>query len=477
MQDTGGSREIRIVARESIYIYGANLILSILGFIYWAIAAKTVPSSVVGSSSTIVSLATITITIASLGMNISILRVSGTRPGEAPRIFMTALIMGVASLALASTLGLPIYTRLLESPSASALVVALVLAWGPLIVMETSLIAVRRAKYLLYTRLISGGARLLAGIPLVMLTPTILGVVGGYLTGFAAALALATTLVVLNGLTRGRPSRFYARELIRAGTPVWLPSVVMVVGSQLAVVYTYALRGGEEAGYLYIAQTIALAIDMARSAIAWAIIPSIASNSINYSDLGNLIRRVYSVLLPVNMTLFIFPEPLLLAINPEYLSSITPLRIYVISNIILLLIGLLATNIYARGNYRYTLIMDTSMSLTRVILYPVLTSLYGAVGAAMAFLAGTLVLAVFVTLASGSVGLPYKKIVGALLLSVLLGVVLKSIAATSGIVVDAGLAILYLAILYLAQVMIKLTSKSELIELVKTMITAVKALR
>jgi len=105
------------------------------------------------------------------------------------------------------------------------------------------------------------------------------------------------------------------------------------------------------------------------------------------------VRLVFALLLPINTALFFFPEPVLKLINPEYIVATNPLKIYISTNIVLLIIGLITTHIYAIGNYIYTLLINIASNITRMALYTVLTPIYGAIGAATSYLAGTLTIA------------------------------------------------------------------------------------
>ena len=89
--------ELGVVARESIFIYSANFIASVAGFLYWVIAAKLVPSNVLGTATTIISLTSITITLSTLGLGTAILRVGSIHRNEIGRVAYTALVLDLAA--------------------------------------------------------------------------------------------------------------------------------------------------------------------------------------------------------------------------------------------------------------------------------------------------------------------------------------------------------------------------------------------
>jgi len=463
---SGVNEELGVVARESFYIYGASLIASSTGFLYWVIAAKLVSSNVLGTASTIISLTSITITLSTLGLGTAILRVGSIHRDKIGRVAYTALILNLATTIMITLGGLIIYARILGSTWLALLVLPLALIQVPIIALRPVLITTRNAKYLSYTQILNATTRIGLGIAILLTTPTVTAVVTGYLLGFLAVTITLLAIILRRKLLEPHASRTYATELLRAGIPMWLPSTIAVLGTQLAVVFTYSIRGGSEAGYLYIAQTIALAIDAARVAVASALIPSIASGNIGKGKLGDVIRLVFALLLPVNMALFFFPEPILRLINPEYLAAVNPLKIYILANTILLTVGLIATHIYASGNYRYTLLINTSMSITRVVLYIILTPLYGATGAATAYLAGTLIASTLIVPKIRGVKAPWNRITLSLAVAVFLGIILKYSVNESTLITIIAV-VVYLLLMYLAHVALKLLKKIELIQLLR----------
>ena len=453
--------ELGVVARESIFIYSANFIASVAGFLYWVIAAKLVPSNVLGTATTIISLTSIAITLSTLGLGTAILRVGSIHRDKIGRVAYTALVLDLASTTIVALGGLTIYARVLGSTRLALLVVPLALVWAPTAALTPVLITTRNARYLSYAQTLSAITRIGLGVAILLTTPTITGVVAGYLLGFLAVTITLLAIILRRKLLEPKASKTYAIELLRAGIPIWLPSTIAVLGTQLAVVFTYSIRGGSEAGYLYIAQTIALAIDAARVAVASALIPSIATRNVSKGELGDVIRLVFALLLPVNMTLFFFPEPVLKLINPEYLTAVNPLRIYILANVVLLIVGLVATHIYASGNYRYTLLINTSISTTRVALYTILTPLYGAAGAATAYLAGTLTATTLIAPKTRGVKAPWSRMSLSLAIAILLGITLKHLTVESTLATVIAI-MMYLLLVYLVHIALRLLKKTEL---------------
>ena len=466
MNNTELNDELEVVARESLLLYISDLIASFAGFLYWFIAAKIVSSTILGTASAIVSLSTIVVTASSLGLAMAILRIGSIYRNTLGSVSATAIVLGIGSLLLVSLISLPLLIHVLGSIYLFLFVVSLALFTLLISILRSTLIVIRAAKYLPYTQSIAAVARVSIGIGLLLILPSVSGVVGGYLIGLLASSLSLLLIALRRGFLRLRPSRRYVAELLRAGYPVWLPSIVMVLGTQLGVVFTYSLRGGSEAGYLYIAQTIALAADAARQAIARALIPSIATENIDRQRLGTAIRLTYALLLPINTALIFFPEPVLRLISSEYIAAANPLRIYAATNMVLAAIGLVTTYIYATGSYRYTLLINSTMSVTRVALYTALTPLYGATGAAIAYLAGALAASIPITarILREGIAMPWREMTAATSVSLAIGVGLswlgQSITST----------MIAVATMYVALLVLKIIRREEAVAIVKSLL-------
>ncbi len=469
--------ELGSIARESIYIYSAGFLSALTGFVYWIVAAKLVPSSALGAASTIVSLVSIITVVSSLGLNMAVLRIGSIYRSRIGQVSWTALTLNLVAVLIVLTVGLPIYMSTLDSTKLVLFVVYLALIAAPAISLRSILIALRRARYLPYVQVANTIARMGAGIAILLIMPKTEGVILGYLLGSLAITLTLLTITMRERLLELHISRHITGELLRAGIPIWLPSTIAVLGTQLAVVFTYVSRGGSEAGYLYIAQTIALTVDGAKAAIVSALIPSIASETIDRNALREVIRIAYAILLPINMALFFFPETVLRPIGMEYLAAVNPLRIFTLTNIVLLISGPIIAHIYATGNYRYTLLINISMSTTRVALYTILTPLYGATGASTAYLIGTLVATILAIPEIVKTRLPWQTMTSSLTLALLLGAILLYLEGKSYTPLMLYIAlIIYILLAYLMIAALKLLRREEIIKLLEILRNTIKQL-
>jgi len=136
--------------------------------------------------------------------------------------------------------------------------------------------------------------------------------------------------------------------------------------------------------------------------------------------------------------------------------------------VVLLMVGLIVTHIYASGDYRYTLLINTSMSTTRVALYTILTPIYGATGAATAYLAGTLVATTLIVPKTRGVKAPWSRMTLSLVIAILLGIILEHLTSEHSLTTIIA-AIVYLLLAYLVHIALKLLKKVELIQLLRVL--------
>jgi len=449
-----------------MYIYGANLIASATGFLYWVIAAKFVSSNVLGTASAVISLTSIVSALSTLGLGTAILRVGPIYRDKIGEVTCTALVLDLSATVIMVLGGLIVFTKILGYSWSVFFIIPLALVWVSATTLRPVFIATRNAKYLSYAQTLSAIVRIGIGIAILIALPTVIGVLLGYLLGSLAVIITLLVVILQKKLLELRTSKTHAIELLRAGIPIWLPNIITVLGTQLGVVFTYSLRGGSEAGYLYIAQAIALAIDSARVAIASALISSIATNRFNLERLSQAIRLIYTLLLPLNIILIFCPEPLLQLINTEYIVAANLLRLFATSNIMLSAVGLVATHIYAKGDYKYTLLINTATSITRITLYTMLTPLYGATGVATAYLTGTIVttILVMVKIIKEKVIMPWREMFISTLIAIFINITIEGFRQTL-ITVATALTMMYAILLVL-----KIIRKEELLILARAVL-------
>jgi len=177
------------------YIWGVTLVSSVVGFVFWALAARFYTPDEVGLASAVISAAALVAGIASLGMGIGLVRFL-PEARDPSRLLNSVLLFGLVSslvIALAYAAGLPLWSPallFLRRDLAYLLVfLAYVLVTVLTQVVRVAFIARRRAVYGLGQTLILNGARLALIIPFAVLGD--IGLVGSVLAGSAVALVVS----------------------------------------------------------------------------------------------------------------------------------------------------------------------------------------------------------------------------------------------------------------------------------------------
>ncbi len=243
----------------SLSIFIAQTLWHLIGFVYWFAAAKLVSSAVLGTASTATSLASITIAVSSLGLSSAVLRVSGVYRDKISEVAWASLAMSLASAVVVTlSAGLLIYTRILGSTLLAVLVALMAVSLGLSVPLSPTLIASRNTRYLPYIQLINAAVRIGLGIFTLILIPTPIGIVTGYLLGFLAVSITLMAIIFKKGFIKISTSRLIVTDLLKAGVPIWIPGTIAILGTQLSVVFAYSIRVGSEVGVAvgYLAETL-----------------------------------------------------------------------------------------------------------------------------------------------------------------------------------------------------------------------------
>ena len=102
------------------------------------------------------------------------------------------------------------------------------------------------------------------------------------------------------------------------------------------------------------------------------------------------IKLVLVIIVPVAVSLFLCSKVILGFFGAEFLAADRALALLLASVVLIPIAKGIETLAYAYGRYRYVLLIGLVTNIPRVLLYIVLVPSYGADGAALAFLGGTL---------------------------------------------------------------------------------------
>ncbi|RLC60113.1 MAG: hypothetical protein DRI01_10575 [Chloroflexi bacterium] len=389
---------------NAIFLYVETGAISIFGFAYWFVITKLVGADILGTVSAMASFAGLLGILIAVGIPVGSMRFLGkaysqSQTEELPSFFTSALVLiGVSSLfgitlviilrgQLQTIVGLPTTFFYL------ACLIAFIASMHS--IFRTTFICIRRAQVIALSTVLGGVIRLGVGIVLVLLGFGALGAAIGYAMLPVVGFILLLASMLANTLLFARPKINFtlrlARELTRAGLANWLPSVILALGSQLGILIVYGVQGAAETGFYFIVYAIFSAVEAIQRCIWGVMFPVLSGMTDDRKRLTwKGITLVLVIIVPVAVSLFLCSKVILGFFGAEFLAADRALALLLASVVLIPIAKGIETLAYAYGRYRYVLLIGLVTNIPRVLLYIVLVPSYGADGAALAFLGGTL---------------------------------------------------------------------------------------
>ncbi len=243
-----------------------------------------------------------------------------------------------------------------------------------------------------YLLLVAGQAVVaLVGLALVVRT-------GGGLLAVMCAVAAGPPMGVLIGrIVRGAGAHLridgaLLRSLVAQAWPLAGSTLAFFGAQQLVLLLLVRLHGAGAMGLFGGAQKLVEAANLLPQALMLSVLPALAAApDLAVRTARDVARLLAVVLVPVAFGLALFAEPVLVTILGDRLAGAAPvLRVYAMVAV-LGASGALVTNLLVvDGRQRILLAMTTASAVVLVVAGALLVPAYGAVGAAMAIVAGTL---------------------------------------------------------------------------------------
>jgi O-antigen/teichoic acid export membrane protein len=119
-----------------------------------------------------------------------------------------------------------------------------------------------------------------------------------------------------------------------------------------------------------------------------------------------ILKMSLIVTLPISSTAMLYSYEILSIFGPGYVQASLPLKIILISALTMTFNFAMITLVYSYGNYWQVLYIGLGSSASRILVYFLLVPLYGSIGAATAFTAGSIVAFFFSALVAKKIGMP-----------------------------------------------------------------------
>ncbi|OGO03615.1 MAG: hypothetical protein A2Y72_03955 [Chloroflexi bacterium RBG_13_53_26] len=315
--------------KNSAFLMASHAVLGLLGFFFWAIAARTYDTEEVGLATALVSAVLLLHTLARLGLDIGMIRFLPDAKDRSAMMNTCFTLVGVFAvvLALVFVLGVRTWSPALKvvREEADYFVLFIVFAAGVSlvdVVRQGAFVALRRTEFSLLMEIIAG-----LRLPLLLVMVS-LGAFGIFCSwGVASCVALIAGVLFIAKLERGyrpvpgvekgvvgRVLHFslgnYVAESLRELPGFLLP---------LLVVNVLAL---DMSAYFYVAWTLASVILMIAYATSFSLLAEVSREPEKFgSDVVRAMKFILLLLVPAVLIVFLLGDRILSLFGAEYAEN------------------------------------------------------------------------------------------------------------------------------------------------------------
>ena len=375
----------------------------IFGYAFWYILSRITTPDVIGVSSSLISLAVIFISVASIGIPIGSQRFLGKmfleRKFEDISVFVrTSLVITTIGIFSCCAMILVAKDWLFDTYPFNLFAITFILISSSTIsvLFRYVIIASLETRKLLVISIISSGVKLVLTIILVFTTADELAVMIGFtITPILTAILFAFNVKSLIKKVQIKSSFKFLetfKMLLRASVAAWIPSLIDTIGGQIGTVTVLAIQGSSQAGFYFIAFQISIGI----SAVIWALesvtYPVLSSMSAGRNlFLWRVIKIGLLIVLPLSSSAIFYSTDIMQIFGYEYAEGSLPLQLLLVSILPIAVSAGISILMYSYGSYREVLIIGLATSVPRIILYFIFIPWYSITGAAMGFTIGSII--------------------------------------------------------------------------------------
>jgi O-antigen/teichoic acid export membrane protein len=390
------------VGKNASYIYLETMIRLFCGFLLWIFLSKISTPQVVGTSSALISLATILSTIASVGVPLGIPlflgKIFSENRFQDARIFVYASLL-IVSLGLIASAFLLFIIRysFYDQFSANLLVLSIILAASTAFatLFRSIMVASLQLRVLPKIITLSSTIMIAIAISLVLLEQGSSGV----LLAYTCSYALFSILLVyyMNKIFKVTINEFFelgrsVKSLLKASIPAWVPTLITMIGSaELGTIVVFGSLGANQAGSYFISYAIFSVVAAISYSIFTIAFPWLSSlNEGRKRLLWRLLKTSLLLSLPISSSLIFYSDEIMKLIGKDYVQGTVALQLFLISILPTSVFLAISTLVYSYGNFRQVLVLGLCSSIPRAILYFILVMVYGSTGAALSYTLGSL---------------------------------------------------------------------------------------
>jgi O-antigen/teichoic acid export membrane protein len=315
--------------RSAIALAANTAITSVLGFLYWIVAARYYSPTVVGESAALISAMLLMANIAELNLYNTLIRFLPTAGPHSVRYATRAYLIVAGSSLVVGLVALPFLRELSLvqnllglGPAGLACVLGALLVWTLFALQDSVAIGARAAAWVPVENGAFGAAKLLLLVAFAGSAPQF-GVFSSWLLSMAPVLVLMTVLIFWRILPRhARESGGHSEQIERRHVLAFmtLDNVALIgatAANYLLPIIVVSLAGGEANGYFFVAWAVGSALDVALVGVASSLTVEGARHQDRLGELvWTLVRRIAMLAIPI-VALIVVAAPAILSLYGE----------------------------------------------------------------------------------------------------------------------------------------------------------------
>lgn len=325
--------------RNSALLLANYLISGLLGFAFWAVAARMVPATTVGTVSALVAGLGFAAVAAGVGMPNTVVRFLHTEPDQ--RAFVLAAVGTVAAVASVTAAVLVLVPGGFGLPVGSAsttLVVAMVvvMAIGP--VVDAVIVGFRVTGSIVVKNALAGALRI-AALPLLVGAGE-----DGLLTALLVSTALAAGISFTVGIRRARraPDDGHDRHVLASLTGKlsfssgnYVSTLVSIAPLAFTPIITLALLGPAASAYVTCALLLVSALNAIPTTISQSLFAELSAASGNRrAFIRRALRGTYALVAPAVLVVVVIAPWVLAIFGPDYTAATWCLRLMALGSLL-----------------------------------------------------------------------------------------------------------------------------------------------
>ncbi|MDX6665947.1 MAG: hypothetical protein QOG68_2153, partial [Solirubrobacteraceae bacterium] len=381
---------------------------SVLGLVYWAVAARVYPPAAVGVCAGLISAMTLLANLAQLNLKSALNRFLPRAGPNAARFVRRSYVVAVVVAALSSltfVAGLGIWSRSLafigERPGLALWFVAATMAWTIFVLQDNVLTGIRQAAWVPVENLAYSVAKIVLLVAAAGIAPTL----GPFVAWSAPLLLLVVPMTLLlfrrlipahvHATRRSEPERIGARGVVRYVAGDYIAYVIMAVTVGVLPLVVLSELGPEANAYYFVSWSIAYGLYLIASGMGMAMI---TEASLDPAELAahrrQTVLETVRLMVPAVVVVVVAAPTMLALLGHDYSGEATTLLRLLAISALPWVVFVTYTNV-ARVQRRMRALIVAHATLCGTVLavgLPLVSSI-GITGLGIAWLAGQSVVA------------------------------------------------------------------------------------